>query len=341
MSLFAAKERAPSDRKRRPAVIEPPLTVILGFSQTGSARDAEGVAKSYISKNFAVDISWYAVAPFSGGYLHEVHQGGNGISYLPEVLEVLNANTTAGITRIPSGNRVMEVSMRDGRPVPLLLSESDSRQYLAHPENFPLPSGKMKEAVKSGLMWVYAGVVGMVVGSVLLFGSIGYYFMSTSNEVLSKQTPPEQLPHRQWETVRRIRTDQYVSRLKYENNRWSVDFSESPPDPARSSVRVAPPALAPTLPTSPSPPMPPAPPAATPTQGTAPGPGNPITAAPVAPQPSPAATALPGVISAQSTIRQLGRTPGSPSPSTVPAAPPATTGSGIPSVIRQSEPAKP
>jgi hypothetical protein len=338
MALFATKERAPAEKKRRVAVIEPPLTVILGFSLTGSARDAEGVAKSYISKNFAVDISWYAVAPFSGGYLHEVHQGGNGISYLPEVLEVLNANTTAGITRIPSGNRVMEVSMRDGRPVPLLLSESDSRQYLAHPENFPLPSGKMKEAVKSGLMWVYAGVVGMIVGSVLLFGSIGYYFMSTSNEILSKQTPPEQMPHRQWETVRRIRADQYVSRLKYENNRWSVDFSDSPPDPTRPPVRVTPPAA---TPTPPVPPAPPATPSATSTQGAAPGQGNPITAAPSAPQPSSAASALPGVISAQTMIRQLGRAPGSNPPSALPSAPRTTTGSGLPSVIHQSEPARP
>lgn len=247
MALFASRELGPPEKKRRPAVIEPPLTAIIGFSQTGSARDAEGVAKGYISKNFAAEISWYAVAPFSGGYLYEIHQGGNGVSYLPEVLEILNANTTAGVVRIPSGNRVMQVSMRDGSPVPLLLAESESRQYLSHPEDFPLPSGKMKEAVKSGLTWVYAGVVGMLVGTVTLFGSIGYYFMSTSNEVLSKQMPPEQLPHRQWETVRRLRTDQYVNRLKFENNRWSVDFADSPPDPARAIQPQAGPRVQPNL----------------------------------------------------------------------------------------------
>ncbi|MGY3581530.1 hypothetical protein ACVIGB_000399 [Bradyrhizobium sp. USDA 4341] len=341
MALFASKEAAPAEKKRRPAVIEPPLTVIIGFSQTGSARDAEGVAKSYINKNFAADISWYAVAPFSGGYLHEVHQGGNGISYLPEVLEVLNANTTSGIARIPSGTRVMEVSMRDGRPVPLLLSESDSRQFLSHSENFPLPSGKMNEAVKSGLLWVHAGIVGMVVGSVLLFGSIGYYFMSTSNEVLSKQTPPEQLPHRQWETVRRLRTDQYVSRLKFENNRWSVDFADSPADPARSVVRAP---VQPIPSTAPAPPAPPSPPAEPPHTQAPSAPNGQITAVPAAPLPlgSPAATPRPSFpASSIAVIKQLGRPMGSTPPSTASATPAGAPGPILAPTPQPSEPKKP
>lgn len=318
MALFATKDRNLVEKKRRPAVIEPPVTVIIGFSQTGSARDAEGVAKGYVNKNFAVDISWYAVAPFSGGYLYEVHQGGNGVSYLPEVLEVLNANTTAGVVRIPSGNRVMQVSMREGSPVPLLLSETDSRQYLSHPENLPLPSGKMKEAVKSGLMWVYAGVLGMSVGTVLLFGSIGYYFMSSSNEVLSKQTPPEQMPHRQWETVRRLRTDQYVSRLKFENNRWSVDFADSPPDPSRAVVRPA---------AMPPPPAPTAPVPAAPAPQTMQSPPGQPQGAVVAPQP------IPTPQGASSLPRASGM-PAAPSP--LSPAPGATAGAPVPPATAQT-----
>lgn len=306
MALFGSRELSPADKKRRPAVIEPPLTVIIGFSQTGSARDAEGVAKGYISKNFAAEISWYAVAPFSGGYLYEVHQGGNGVSYLPEVLEILNANTTAGVVRIPSGNRVMQVSMRDGSPVPLLLAESESRQYLSRPEDFPLPSGKMKEAVKSGLMWVYAGVVGMATGTVILFGSIGYYFMSSSNEILSKQVPPEQLPHRQWETVRRIRTDQYVNRLKFENNRWSVDFADSPRDPART---VQQPQVTP----RPQPPL------------------TPPAAAPVKPG---AAGALPSIVGPGGAALPANAVPPVPAPMNIPAAAPPTA----PSSTEQPKP---
>jgi hypothetical protein len=180
------------------------------------------------------------VAPFAGGHLYECHEGGNGVAYLPEVIRELSLNMAAGEAHIADGDRLFRIAMRDGHPVCLKLSEMESKIALTKSTTaLPKPTGKMKPAVKSGAAFVQVGAVLMAFGTISLFASIGYYFVSTSGQQMSKTIAYEQLPHRQWDSIKRLRTDQYVNRLRYADGRWQIDFADVP-KPPRPVVQVPP-----------------------------------------------------------------------------------------------------
>lgn len=218
--------------------VEAPVQIVFGFQAVGSAKDVESIAKERCVSKLAPDISWYAIAPFAGGHLFECHEGGSGVAYLPEVIRELSLNMAAGEVHVPSGDRLFRIAMRDGHPICLKLSEQESKIALTKSTTvLPKPTGKMKPAVKSGDGFIQVGAVLMAFGTIALFASIGYYFVSTATEQMSKTVAHEQLPHRQWDSIRRLRTDQYVSRLRYTDGRWQIDFADNPKPPVTQPAR--------------------------------------------------------------------------------------------------------
>ncbi len=259
-------------RGEKPApepAVEAPVQISFGY-QEGSQKDVESIARDRCMTKFAKEISFYATAKFASGYLFECHEGGAGVGYLPQIVERLSHDMAAGEVLVPNGERLFKIAMRDGRPVCLKLSEQESRAARAAAE-FPVATGKMKPAVRAGEGVVQVGAAVMIFGTIVLFASIGYYFVTTSNQPGSRPLAYEQLPHRQWDSIKRLRNDQYVNRLRYVDGRWQIDFAEI--------VRPQP---APPPPAAPRPPMPPQP------QG-APAPAT----GQAAPTPAPAPVPLP------------------------------------------------
>lgn len=241
--------------------VEAPVQIVFGFRSVGASKDVEAIAKEHCVSKFAPEISWYAVAPFAGGHLFECHEGGSGVAYLPEVVRQLSLNMAAGEVFVPSGDRLFCIAMRDGHPVCLKLSENESKIALTKGTAvLPPPTGKMKPAVKAGDGFVQVGTVLLAFGAISLFASIAYYFVSTSGQQMNKSVAYEQLPHRQWDSIRRLRTDQYVYRLRYSDGRWQIDFADNPkqpplPAPARPTTHGANPAETPQPPAVQPPPV--------------------------------------------------------------------------------------
>lgn len=234
MGLFRRTKKAevelppPEDRKVS-APVEAPVQTLFGFQAVGSHKDVEAIAKERCVSKMAKEISWYAVAPFAGGYMYECHEGGGGVAYLPEVIRELSLNMAAGEVFVPSGERLFKIAMRDGHPVCLKLSEGETKLALTRQTTIlPKPTGRMKPAVKSGEGFFQVGMAVMAFGTIALFASIGYYFVATSTEQIGKTVAYEQLPHRQWDSIKRLRSDQYVSRLRYADGRWQIDFADNP-----------------------------------------------------------------------------------------------------------------
>lgn len=229
-----AIEPARSGKAGAPApAVEAPVQIVFGFRSVGAIKDVEAIAREHCISKFAPEISFFSVAPFAGGHLFECHEGGSGVAYLPEVIRELSLNMAAGEVYVPSGDRLFCIAMRDGHPVCLKLSESESKIALTKSTAvFPKPTGKMKPAVKAGDGFVQVGTVLMVFGAISLFASIGYYFVSTSGQQMNKSVAYEQLPHRQWDSIRRLRTDQYVYRLRYSDGRWQIDYADNPKPPS-------------------------------------------------------------------------------------------------------------
>lgn len=225
----AAPERAP-----KPRTVEPPIRLVIRYVQASTERDAVGIAKGLIQKRFdSPGHSWYAVAPYGRGFFVECHEGGNGVSYLPQIVEALAANNAEYI-RIPDGDHVYEIAIKDQRPEATRLSEQRSREMLSGAVQFPTPTGRMLPAIKEGEVWIQIGAVFFAVGAITLMASIAYYAFTAPSQQIARAIDPAQLPDQQWSRVSRVPDDKYVERLRFDKGQWTVDYADSAPSARKS-----------------------------------------------------------------------------------------------------------
>src|SRR5690606_12222438 len=83
-----------------------PLNAMISWNEgIGSKKDAADIAKGYIAKRFTASaVSWYAFAPFLGGYLWEAQEGGQGKGYIEAVITALTNDPTKQYW-FPTGDR--------------------------------------------------------------------------------------------------------------------------------------------------------------------------------------------------------------------------------------------
>jgi hypothetical protein len=200
-----------------------PLRILVGWAEGVSKNDAADIAKGFIQRRFdAVDASWYVTAAFMGGFFWEVHEGGKGSSYMPAIIEALT-NDPGGQHWFPSGDRIFQVMMRDGKPFGVLLQKSETNKIF---DSGSLPlraSGKMKRAVFKGTSVLYAG--GGLFGSSVLFflATAALYFFVATPEPAIKDVNLSKLPASQWEKLTAIKPTEVVSRLEFEAGDWKVE----------------------------------------------------------------------------------------------------------------------
>src|SRR3546814_9882973 len=139
--------------------------------------DAIAHAKGFAKRRFeAADASWYAVMPFDDGFLYEVHEGGAGHGYLAGVAAALSQDDVPTVW-IPSGSRACQITMRDGRPLGLLLSEADSAT-LRESDIEPLPrSGRIRQVSPKGTGVLPVGTVVYLAGLPSLTVGAGFHLL--------------------------------------------------------------------------------------------------------------------------------------------------------------------
>lgn len=239
--------------------------VLFGFLEGVDRRDAEAYARAFARRSLkTAERCWYSVEPLWSGFLYEVHEGGPGRSFLPDLAREIDANP-GGVALVPSGRRVFEVTVRNGRPVGALLPEGKSREVQTQMAVM-LPMARV-EGQAFGVMipaWVAQGqlrfrtisatrrmkrlqtpvalpvalsAVGFAAGlGVLIAGTVAYYG-SPHRVPQGRAVALDRMPHRQWEAVLgAVAATSYVTRLEYRDGQWTVETTSppaTPPDGAR------------------------------------------------------------------------------------------------------------
>jgi len=223
-----------------------PMRVIIGWSEGISKNDAVEVAKGFIQRRFdAIDASWYAIAPFMGGYFWEVHEGGPGDAYLPAVIKALSDNPGARHW-LPSGDRAFSVMMRDGKPFCILLSSDESKTVITSGTDPLLPGGKMHRAVNKGTSVLIAGVATSAVSALFLSGSLVFYGLAAHPEPSVRDLKLDLLPYAQWESVVGVAPNEIVSKLELKGGKWAVvkrshvPVEETPPAEPETAAEIVP-----------------------------------------------------------------------------------------------------
>ncbi|WP_238474700.1 hypothetical protein [Azospirillum cavernae] len=235
--------------------------VMFGYLEGVERKDAESYARAFGRRCLKSSEScWYAVEPLWSGYLYEIHEGGPGYSFLPALAKEIDANP-GGVALVPSGRRVFELTVRNGRPVGALLSETRSREVqsrmavvqpadrvgdrpfgLIVPAWAPqghvrfhaiLTSRRMKRLSPAIPLQLAAAAVGFLAGAALLLGGGVTYYWSPHRVPTARNFDINRLPHRQWDTVlSAITASSYAAKLEFKDGKWTIE-TQAPPEPKR------------------------------------------------------------------------------------------------------------
>ena len=242
-----------------------PYKALISYHEQLTPKEAVEVAKQQmVSLLKFPELCWYDVLPFenerTNGMLIEIHQLGTGKSHLSEIKKaLLDSKIERAWFRTRNG-RVNEVSLFQGMPQALVLSEENSRLRLDADPSDPDQSGiievnptrKMKRAIKKGREPVWIGGVFFACSLAFMGYALSYQQRRADELGDVRKIQGRTLPHTQWNLVSRPPDGQFVSKLQFENNLWSRSLTAAPqaarppsaqpgPNPAAAPNPAAPP----------------------------------------------------------------------------------------------------
>ena len=206
----------------------PPIQVLIGWVGESSRRDvlqhARGFATDHIE---TLETAWVAMAEFRGGTLFEVHEGGGGRAYLPELIETISRDPDQ-VLWVPSGtklNRVVTFSIVEGRPFSMMLNEAESARVRASGQAPVERTGRMRRLSPRGNAVLTVGATLFAVSLTALAGSAFLASQVGQQPLPSLSYNADILPHGQIVSLSdALREDRWVSRILFENGAWRAEF---------------------------------------------------------------------------------------------------------------------
>jgi hypothetical protein len=223
----APSAKAGRARSRRGA---PPIQVLIGWIGDSSRKDviehAKGFAEDHIE---TLETAWIALEQFRNGWIFEIHEGGAGLSYLPEVIEELSRDPDQ-VVWLPSGtglNRVLTVRISEEQVFATILTEAESALVRKSGQDPLERTGRMRRLVPKGGLALAIGASLASVATITLLGTLQYAMMIDQRPLASRNFNPETLPHSQIVRLSgAIREDRWVSRIVFEEGQWRAEFEE-------------------------------------------------------------------------------------------------------------------
>ena len=203
-----------------------PYRVVIDFLEgTLRKQDAIAFARGFIEHHFDAQAnSGYYVAPYPGGYIFEVQEGGAGRAYLPGILRILDENPAASGC-VQMARRVLEVKKSStGAYTAILLPEGTEPQ---NPDKvFPEPGPKLIPFQRSGITALIIGASIFGVGFLALLLCTIAFLVETSGLLsapLAKINYAD-LPLMQWQSLTKVagnKSDTYIKAIKLQNGKWT------------------------------------------------------------------------------------------------------------------------
>lgn len=206
---------------------ERPIRVLMGFLPGVTARDATEFALGVAEKNFdQPGIAFYDAFAFEDGYVYEVHEGGPGKAYAPDVIRYFKtlppfAPGEAHAVVLPTATRSVRIERTRGGLQTVLLPESNSQS----PSEGFAGTTKMRPAVSKRTGLLVSGAALFVTGFFgLLFSLIARIPTYDAPPVVTvERVDYGKLPLAQWPRLASVPPTRYVKALRFEKGSWRVE----------------------------------------------------------------------------------------------------------------------
>lgn len=241
-----------------------PIRVIVGYLPGVGERDALEFSLGVAAKHFDQEsITYYEVFPYESGFVYELHEGGSGFAFMPEVIKRLHdAEQVYRIEKmaalkagkpvpedqnkvrsfvIPCATRLVQVSKTHEGLTCILLPESTRLQ----PDYTLLSKEQMRPALdkKTGFLVFGAGVFITGFFAMLLAGFVfrEQPYTAVQHEKVSKSF--QQTVYGKYLELRdRVGDDQVLKQVVYQNGVWRAPIIK--PRPMLQVAPVANPSMA-------------------------------------------------------------------------------------------------
>lgn len=211
-------------KARRPTA---PIRIVVGYLPEVTERDAIEYATGIAEKHFdQLGLASYDAFEYAKGYAYEVHEGGPGRAYLPQIIEYFNSQgpfKTGEDVKVVlrTATRKVEVQRtREGLAAIMLpeASEAQPTDWL-EPGELLIPAlNKRTGLLVVGAAMFASGFLAMVV-SALLARHQPYVDPPPAAVV---ELRFQDLPSAQWPALTAIAEGTYVRALRYRNGRWEA-----------------------------------------------------------------------------------------------------------------------
>jgi hypothetical protein len=199
-----------------------PMNIAIGWvEQSDGRKDIIDLAKGHIDTRFgAKDAAWYGIMPFMGGWFWEAHEGGPGKGYLGAIVAEMTANQ-GGEYWVPAGpKKVLKVMMRDGKPFPIILSESESLKVRNSGQAPLMAKGRLVRFASRGTGMFIFGATLAGASAVYMLATMGFYLSVWQPGPMVRAVDLAQMPHSQWSKVENTDPEHIISKLEMKNGVW-------------------------------------------------------------------------------------------------------------------------
>lgn len=225
------------DKHQKPEIR--PIRVLMGYLPEVSARDAREYAQGIAEKHFEqMGLVFFGAFPCDNGFVFEVHEGGEGKAYAPEILKHFESLGPFQVGEqhtvcIQTATRVLEVQRTREGLAAILLPEASTAQG----DEWLVPSKPLTPAMDRRDKVFYVGATIFASGFVAMLLS-GTIFRVQLYEEPQAPKPvvisAASLPMSQWSRLQALPDNAYVRALRFKNGRWEAPEIQS--ESSNSSV---------------------------------------------------------------------------------------------------------
>lgn len=232
---------------RKMIKVDKPINVLVGTC-AGSKQDTEALARSQIERYFDIPgNSWMLIRQIDQAYVYEIHEGGSGKPYLPNILKAMKEQQGSVFLQTLSGKAIQIVRRENGALSTLMLPAKAERSPSDIEVDVDL-TGSMKPYATTGAEWNRIGLASLSLGVLMMtiagvvsksfdIAMQGYLEVASTLPIsriaeltVKPETPAnivkplETLPVSQWNQLfeAQLGYGESISRLVYERGQWEV-----------------------------------------------------------------------------------------------------------------------
>ena len=216
-----------------------PSQILIGYLPNSSKSDAEQYAKNVARSYLDVSNSWLNVTNYRGGFTYELHEGGEGLAYMPSILNQFNSLGVADLKLyIATSLRTVEVSQDDHEGLSALVLPGDDRRETSVGIEAAGPMIRVESSAKS---WIKFGAIALGISAIL--GGLG---LAANLKVVASEPNPSApkvplataLPSEQWEQLKaKAMISDHILALRYSEGKWRIDAADAPSTPAPGAAK--------------------------------------------------------------------------------------------------------